>query len=49
MNIMIDLLSWVSLVAGSIFLIIGTIGLIRLPDFLHGYMQPVLLIRLDVF
>jgi len=33
MNIMIDLLSWVSLVAGSIFLIIGTIGLIRLPDF----------------
>ena len=33
MNIIIDLLSWVSLVAGSIFLIIGTIGLIRLPDF----------------
>lgn len=33
MNIMIDLLSWVSLMAGSIFLIIGTIGLIRFPDF----------------
>ena len=33
MNTMIDLLSWVSLVAGSFFLIIGTIGLIRLPDF----------------
>ena len=33
MSIIIDLLSWVSLVAGSIFLIIGTIGLIRLPDF----------------
>ncbi len=30
---MIDLLSWVSLMAGSIFLIIGTIGLIRFPDF----------------
>ena len=33
MNTMIDLLSWISLVAGSFFLIIGTIGLIRLPDF----------------
>jgi len=33
MSIIIDLLSWVSLVAGSIFLVIGTIGLIRLPDF----------------
>ncbi len=33
MNIMIDILSWISLVAGSIFLIIGTIGLIRFPDF----------------
>ncbi len=33
MNTMIDLLSWVSLIAGSVFLIIGTIGLIRLPDF----------------
>ena len=33
MSIIIDLLSWVSLVAGSIFLIIGIIGLIRLPDF----------------
>ena len=33
MNIIIDLLSWASLMAGSIFLIIGTIGLIRFPDF----------------
>jgi multicomponent Na+:H+ antiporter subunit G len=33
MNIMIDILSWISLVTGSIFLIIGTIGLIRFPDF----------------
>ena len=32
MNTMIDLLSWISLVAGSFFLIIGTIGF-RLPDF----------------
>ncbi len=30
---MIDLLSWVSLMAGSTFLIIGAIGLIRFPDF----------------
>lgn len=33
MNTMLDLLSWINLVAGSIFLIIGTIGLIRFPDF----------------
>ena len=33
MNIIIDLLSWASLMAGSTFLIIGTIGLIRFPDF----------------
>ena len=33
MNNIINLLSWVSLVAGSTFLIIGTIGLIRFPDF----------------
>jgi len=30
---MIDLLSWVSLMAGCTFLIIGAIGLIRFPDF----------------
>lgn len=33
MNILFDLLSWISLLAGSTFLIIGTIGLIRFPDF----------------
>ena len=33
MNILFDLLSWISLMAGSLFLIIGTIGLIRFPDF----------------
>jgi len=35
----LDIASWVALVAGSIFCIIGGIGLIRLPDFysrLHG-------------
>ena len=33
MNSMLDLLSWISLMTGSIFLIIGAIGLIRFPDF----------------
>jgi multicomponent Na+:H+ antiporter subunit G len=30
---LLDLFSWISLMAGSIFIIIGTIGLIRFPDF----------------
>jgi multicomponent Na+:H+ antiporter subunit G len=33
MNTLLDLFSWISLMAGSIFIIIGTIGLIRFPDF----------------
>ena len=33
MNTLFDLLSWISLVVGSTFLIIGSIGLIRFPDF----------------
>lgn len=33
MNTLINFVSWISLVSGSIFLIIGTIGLIRFPDF----------------
>ena len=33
MNTLLNVLSWISLAAGSIFLIIGTIGLIRFPDF----------------
>jgi multicomponent Na+:H+ antiporter subunit G len=33
MNTLLDLLSWISLIAGSVFIIIGTIGLIRFPDF----------------
>lgn len=33
MNIVIDALSWVFLVAGSAFCIIGAVGLVRMPDF----------------
>lgn len=33
MNSMVDLLSWISLMMGSSFLVVGTIGLIRFPDF----------------
>ena len=33
MKTVIDLLSWLSLMAGSSFLIIGVIGLLRFPDF----------------
>ncbi|MFC1664505.1 cation:proton antiporter [Pseudomonadota bacterium] len=29
----IDIISWIFLVAGGIFLLIGGIGLVRLPDF----------------
>jgi multicomponent Na+:H+ antiporter subunit G len=33
MNVVIDVASWVLLVAGGVFCVIGTIGLIRMPDF----------------
>ncbi len=36
---MIDILSWVFLMAGSFFAIVGGLGLLRLPDFycrMHG-------------
>ena len=33
MNVIIDAASWVCLVAGSAFCIIGAAGLIRMPDF----------------
>ncbi|RKZ49959.1 MAG: sodium:proton antiporter [Gammaproteobacteria bacterium] len=33
MNTLLDLFSWISLMAGSSFIIIGTIGLVRFPDF----------------
>ncbi len=35
----VDIVSWVCLVAGSLFCVIGGIGLLRLPDFfarMHG-------------
>ena len=33
MNVALDILSWVCLVAGGVFCIIGGIGLMRMPDF----------------
>lgn len=33
MNAVIDVASWILLVAGGVFCVIGTIGLIRMPDF----------------
>ena len=39
MDLLFDILSWICLIAGSFFAVIGGIGIIRLPDFysrLHG-------------
>lgn len=33
MSMALDFLSWICLVAGGIFCIIGTLGLVRMPDF----------------
>ena len=33
MSILIDILSWVLLLAGGAFCIIGALGLVRMPDF----------------
>ena len=33
MSLILDILSWLLLVAGGVFCIIGGIGLIRMPDF----------------
>ena len=33
MSWLVDVLSWICLVAGAAFCVIGTIGLIRMPDF----------------
>ncbi len=33
MGVLIDILSWVSISLGAIFVIIGGIGLLRMPDF----------------
>lgn len=32
MSVLLDLIAWVSLLCGSIFLVIGSIGLLRFPD-----------------
>ena len=33
MSVILDILSWLCLTAGSIFCVIGAIGLLRMPDF----------------
>ncbi|MBE0612562.1 MAG: monovalent cation/H(+) antiporter subunit G [Burkholderiales bacterium] len=33
MSMLVDVLSWVCIVAGGIFCVIGAIGLVRMPDF----------------
>ena len=33
MNLVLDILSWVSLTAGSVFCVIGAVGVLRMPDF----------------
>ena len=32
MQVLIDVLSWISIVMGLFFMIVGTVGLLRLPD-----------------
>jgi multicomponent Na+:H+ antiporter subunit G len=39
MSLVADLVSWAAILAGSIFILVGTLGLLRLPDVftrLHG-------------
>ena len=33
MSLVLDILSWVSLTAGSVFCVIGAVGVLRMPDF----------------
>lgn len=33
MSVLVDLLSWLCLLAGGVFCIIGGVGLLRMPDF----------------
>jgi multicomponent Na+:H+ antiporter subunit G len=33
LSVLIDLLSWICLVAGGLFCIIGAVGMLRMPDF----------------
>jgi len=39
MELAIDILSWIALTSGAVFVVIGGIGMLRLPDFysrIHG-------------
>lgn len=39
MEMVVDILSWIFLVAGGVFCVIGTVGMLRMPDMftrLHG-------------
>ena len=33
MSLLVDLLSWASLLAGGVFSIVGAVGMLRMPDF----------------
>lgn len=33
MNVLVDGLSWICLVAGGVFCVVGALGLVRMPDF----------------
>lgn len=33
MSAAVDVLSWICIVAGAVFCVIGTLGLVRMPDF----------------
>jgi len=33
MSVLIDVLSWICLVAGGLFCVVGALGLVRMPDF----------------
>ena len=50
MTIVVDILSWIFLVAGGAFCIIGMIGIIRLPDmFARPGVSVVAILDLGVF
>lgn len=33
MSLLVDILSWACLAAGSVFVLVGAVGLLRMPDF----------------
>jgi len=37
MSVPVDIASWICLVAGGCFCIVGTIGLNRMPDFMNKF------------